>query len=561
MEEQRKQILEDFKALLNGTTDDIKEQAEQLKTQFYRIYRQEQEEARQKADEVGDKIEAKMDEIELAFREQLAQYKQMRAEAAQKREAELEQNLLRKENIIAQMKEMAESETADVQENVKRFKELQAEWRTIGDVPPQKTAELIKQYNQYQEQFYDLVKINYELRDYDFKRNFDLKTALCEQAEALANNDNIVEAARSLQQLHADWSNIGPVARELRDSIWERFKAASTVINKKHQEYFDAIHAKEEENLQKKQDIIVRMQEIDLSLLTTGKMWEEATEKVTAMQAEWQKIGFAPKKMNQLIYDEYRALCDRFFETKAAFYKQLKDTLSENLQKKRSLVELAESLQDSENWKEATDKFVELQKQWKAIGPVSRKYADDIWKRFTTACDHFFERKKAANAGQHSEEKNNLDAKKSIIKEIEDLAITTKEETLAKLKELMNKYQGIGHVPFRDKDKLYKSFRAATDKIFDALNLQASERRMENFAKEVETKTEDALLNDRRRLVKAYENLVQEIQTAENNILFFTSKSNKGNKMVEDMQRKIQDLKNQLKELEKKIQTIDGKLN
>lgn len=572
MEEQRQQILEQFKALLGGKVEEIKDEAEQLKTQFYRIYRQEQEAARQKQAEMAEavsdaleaadeKIENTVDEIEQNFRELLNQYKQMRAEAAEKHEAELAQNQLRKENIIAQMKEMAESATADVQENVKHFKELQAEWRSIGEVPPQIVAGLNKQYNQYQEQFYDLVKINYELRDYDFKRNLDLKSALCEQAEALANNENIVEASRMLQQLHAEWSNIGPVAREVREDIWNRFKEASTVINKRHQEHFDEIHAKEEENLQKKQDIIVRIQEIDLSTLTTSKAWEDATKVMNDLQAEWRTIGFAPKKMNQIIYEEYRGLCDRFFDAKTSFYKQLKDVLSDNLQKKRKLVEMAEALQESEEWKATTEKLVELQKQWKNIGPVARKYSDDIWKSFTTACDKFFERKKAVNADQHAEEKANLDAKKGIIAEIEALAITTKEETIKSLKELISKYNEIGHVPFKDKDKLYKQFKAATDKVFDALNVKAADRRMENFAKEIETKSEDALLNDRRKLMKAYENLQQEIKTAENNILFFTTKSNKANKIVDDMQHKIQDLKRQLAEMEKKINTIDGKLN
>lgn len=559
----KESILEQFKALLGGQVSEIKDQADQLKTQFYRIYRQEQEAARKQWEELQEKAEdykPVIDEIEVQFRHLLDIYKQQRQEDREKREAEMQQNQLRKENIIAQMKEMAESETADVSENMKKMRELREEWKSIGAVPPTVATLLWKEYNLYQEKFYDLVKINNELREYDFRKNLELKTALCEQAEALVEKADVVEAFRQLQQLHDEWANIGPVARDIREALWNRFKEASTKINKRHQEHFEKLHAAEEDNLQRKQEIIEKLKAIDTEKLTTNKMWDDASAAVNALQAEWRTIGFAPKKMNQVIYEEYRSLCDTFFKAKTAFYKQMRDSLQQNLQKKRSLLEQAEALKESEEWKEATEKLVKLQKQWKEIGPVARKYSDEIWKQFSAACDTFFERKKASVKDSHQQEKDNLEQKRNILKEIEELAITTKEETLAKLHELINKYNAVGYVPFRDKDKLYKQFRAATDKIFDQLNVEYHNRRIDAFSKEIEGKDDNALLNERRRLVRQYEALQQEIKTAENNILFFTSGNKKGNKLVEDMQKKIEEQKRQLAELEQRINLIDSKL-
>jgi hypothetical protein len=330
------------------------------------------------------------------------------------------------------------------------------------------------------------VKINIELRDLDFKKNLEMKTLLCEAAEKLQENTNIVEASRALQQLHDEWAEIGPVARELREDLWNRFKQASSIINKKHQAHFDELHAKENENLEKKQALIAQLKDINVESIKGNKQWEEATEKVQTIQQEWRLIGFAPKKQNQVIYEEYRQLCDEFFKSKTAYYKGMRDEFSENLKKKRQLVEAAEALKNSTDWKETTDKLVELQKQWKAIGPVARKYSDDLWKMFTTACDTFFEAKRVAN----------------------------------------------------------KEAREA----FAQKRAEAKER----WTKKVDQ------MNDRQKLVKMYENLVQEIKTAENNILFFTGKSKTANKLVDDMQKKIDTLKGQLSELEKKINLLDA---
>ena len=493
MANEKQQFVDELKALLQKDVAEVKEQVEQLKTQFYRQYHQDLEAQKQAAEaaatEAGETLEnwvPQVDETEQEFRALLAQYKEKKAELLKKTEEEQAQNLMRKENILQQMKEMADAETADVMDNIKKMKELQAEWKTIGAVPPTKAQEIWKTYQQYQERFYDLVKINIELRDLDFKKNLEMKTLLCEAAEKLQENPNIVEASRALQQLHDEWAEIGPVARELREDLWNRFKQASSIINKKHQAYFDELHAKENENLEKKQALIAQLKEINLDKLKGNKQWEEATEKVQTIQQEWRLVGFAPKKQNQAIYEEYRQLCDAFFKAKTAYYKSMRDEFAENLKRKRQLVEEAEALKESTDWKETTDKLVELQKQWKAIGPVARKYSDDLWKMFTTACDTFFEAKRVA----------------------------TKEAR----------------------------------EVFAQKRAEAKER----WAKKVDQMT------DRQKLIKMYENLVQEIKTAENNILFFTGKSKSGNKLVDDMRKKIDTLKEQLTDLEKKINQMDA---
>ena len=493
MANEKQQFVDELKALLQKDVAEVKEQVEQLKTQFYRQYHQDLEAQKQAAEaaaiEVGETLEnwvPQVDETEQEFRALLAQYKEKKAELLKKTEEEQAQNLLRKENILLQMKEMADAETADVMDNIKKMKDLQAEWKTIGAVPPTKAQEIWKTYQQHQERFYDLVKINIELRDLDFKKNLEMKTLLCEAAEKLQENPNIVEASRALQQLHDEWAEIGPVARELREDLWNRFKQASSVINKKHQAYFDELHAKENENLEKKQALIAQLKEINIEKLKGNKQWEEATEKVQTIQQEWRLVGFAPKKQNQTIYEEYRQLCDAFFKAKTAYYKGMRDEFAENLKRKRQLVEEAEALKESTDWKETTDKLVELQKQWKAIGPVARKYSDDLWKMFTTACDTFFEAKRVA----------------------------TKEAR----------------------------------EVFAQKRAEAKER----WAKKVDQMT------DRQKLIKMYENLVQEIKTAENNILFFTGKSKSGNKLVDDMRKKIDTLKEQLTDLEKKINQMDA---
>lgn len=488
MTNEKQPLVEELKGLLEQNVTEVKEQVESLKNQFYRLYHEEQaalkRAAMEAAEAVGEELqewEPVVDEAEKSFRDLLNQYKQKRAEVAAKEEAERQQNLLRKQNILAQMKEMSEAETADVMGNLQKMRDLQAEWKSIGAVPAQNATELWKQYNLYQEQFYDLVKINIELRDLDFKKNLEMKTLLCEAAEKLKENPNIVEANRALQQLHDEWAEIGPVARELREDLWNRFKEASTVINKKHQAYFDEIHKREAENLELKRAVIEKIKAIDIENIKSNKGWDEATEQLNALQLEWRKIGFAPKKQNQSIYEEYKAACDVFFKAKSAFFKDMRQELSRNLSLKKELIQKVNELKDSTAWQETTDSIIALQKQWKQVGPVARKYSEDLWQQFTTACDEFFNAK-----------------------------------------------------------------REATQSAREAFRQKRQE------AKERWNKRLDGM-TDKQKLVRMYENLQQEIKTAENNILFFIGKSKSGDKLVQDMQKKIDGLKEQLHDLEKKI--------
>lgn len=493
MDNQKQPLVDELKTLLEQNVTEVKDQVEELKSRFYRMYHEEQaelkkaaEEAAKEAGEVLQEWQPQMDELEVTFHNLLNEYKEKKAQVQKALEEEQKQNLLRKENILMQMKEMANSETADVMGNLQKMRDLQAEWKTIGQVPAPKAQEIWKEYNQYQEQFYDLVKINIELRDLDFKKNLEMKTLLCEAAEKLKENPSIVEASRALQQLHDEWVEIGPVAREVREELWARFKEASSVINKKHQEYFDMLHAKEQENLTKKQAIIANVREVlkgvqneagELEIRSTKK-WDEITEKLQAAQEEWRTIGYAPKKYNQAIYDEFRTLTDGFYKAKSNFYKDIRDTFSDNLKQKRALIDQVLALKDSEEWQEATDKIIELQKEWKTIGPVARKYSDEVWKQFTALCDDFFNRKREATKGQREQ--------------------------------------------------------------------RQEERRQKMVAG-----------SSRGKLVKMYEDLQQQIHTAENNILFFTGKTKTANKLVEDMQKKIDQLKAQLVELEQKINQMD----
>ncbi len=483
MASNREQLIEELKGLLEQDVTAVKDQVEHIKTQFYK-------EPGELTEEEAEAYKAQEEE----FKAVLATYKAKRAEAAQKTAQEQEANLKRKEAVLEEMRTLAEGETDGVMANLQRMRELQAEWKEIGAVPAEKVQETRKAYQKYQEQFYDLVKINIELRDLDFKKNLELKTLLCEAAERLQNNENIVEASRALQQLHDEWAEIGPVARELREELWERFKAASTVINKKHQAYFDALHAKEQENLDRKRAIIEQLQALNTEILaedakTDAKGWEAATEKVQALQNEWRTIGFAPKKYNQSIYDEYRAECDRFFQAKTAYFKGIRDTFTENLKQKRSLVERAKAIAEGVKieqpegesvkieWGKAADELRELQAEWKTVGPVARKYSDDLWHQFSEACDSFFNAKREAAKGEREKARG---------------------------------------------ERAARAAKAAANQGAEGL------RRM----------------RDR---------LQQEIKTAENNILFFTAKSKGANKLVDDMQKKINELKKQLEDVKTQI--------
>lgn len=557
------QLVDKLKDLLADQSVEIRQQVEQLKTTFYRQYKQEVAAMQKKAEEASEELSNTVVDgyikTEEAFRSLMNEYKQRRQQEHEKTLHEQAENLQKKEAIIEELKTLSESEMTDVMTNLQRVRQLQQDWKNIGAVPPTDATRLWKEYNNYQEKFYDLLKINNELREYDFKKNLEAKTALCEEAEKLTESNDIVSASRSLQRLHDEWANIGPVARDLREQIWTRFKTASTIINKKHQDFFNRLHAQENDNLQLKQGLIDELKQIDLEQIKTSQAWEEATKQVNDIQQRWRQIGFAPRKQNQAIYDEYRALCDAFFKAKSDYFRSAKETAQQNLQKKYALIEKAEALKDSTEWKSVTDQLVKLQQEWKTVGPVARKYSDEVWKRFTAACDHFFEQKKQAGMGQRSEERENLQKKKAIIEKIEAIDTADSKAALEELQKLQEEYAGIGFVPFKEKDKVQEAYRNAVNKVYDALQIDAESRRMERFEKNLEQKDENALSQDRRKLVRQYEALQQDIKTAENNILFFSS-SKGSNKLVDDMKRKIEQQKKQLKDLENRINLIDEKL-
>ncbi len=557
------QLVDKLKDLLADQSVEIRQQVEQLKTAFYRQYKQEVATMQKKAEEASEELSNTVVDgyikTEEAFRSLMNEYKQRRQQEHEKTLHEQAENLQKKEAIIEELKTLSESEMTDVMTNLQRVRQLQQDWKNIGAVPPTDATRLWKEYNNYQEKFYDLLKINNELREYDFKKNLEAKTALCEEAEKLTESNDIVSASRSLQRLHDEWANIGPVARDLREQIWTRFKTASTIINKKHQDFFNRLHAQENDNLQLKQGLIDELKQIDLEQIKTSQAWEGATKQVNDIQQRWRQIGFAPRKQNQAIYDEYRALCDAFFKAKSDYFRSAKETAQQNLQKKYALIEKAEALKDSTEWKSVTDQLVKLQQEWKTVGPVARKYSDEVWKRFTAACDHFFEQKKQAGMGQRSEERENLQKKKAIIEKIEAIDTADTKAALEELQKLQEEYAGIGFVPFKEKDKVQEAYRNAVNKVYDALQIDAESRRMERFEKNLEQKDENALSQDRRKLVRQYEALQQDIKTAENNILFFSS-SKGSNKLVDDMKRKIEQQKKQLKDLENRINLIDEKL-
>lgn len=562
----KQEICDRMKELIEQNVEQVKEEVESMKQLFYKKSKSEVGEQRAAFIEKGG-VETEFipepTELETEFKELLNEFRNNKAKLNAQQEQEKGNNLLKKQHIIEQMKQLVESND-DVSANVAAFRQLQQDWKNTGPVPPTATNELWKQYNLYQESFWDLIKINNELREYDFKKNLEAKTKLCEAAEMLANEEDVVSAFRQLQKLHENWHELGPVARELREEIWNRFKTASTAINKKHQSHFDDIRKVEDENMALKASLCERIEAIDTSKFSSYKEWDEATKIVLEAQEEWRSVGFAPRKANQKIFDRYRKACDKFFSTKAEFYKSIKSNLTQNLEQKKLLCEKAEAIKDSTDWKEAGDQLVQLQKEWKTIGPVAKKYSDDIWKRFITACDYFFEQKNKNASGQRSVEMQNLDKKKELIAKITGFEKTgNAAESLAALRALAAEWNALGHVPFKEKDKIYKEYRAALDAQFEKLNIDVSQRRLETFRnnlKDMTSKGDNKLYREREKLVRAYEHLKSEIATYENNIGFLSIASKKGDGMLKEMERKIESLKEECKLLEQKISLIDDQM-
>lgn len=556
------EVIEVLKQIVYNGGNVERTELDHLKMLYYRFHNADVASAREKFIEEGGKAEDFMpapDMDEENFKAQLSLIREMRNKAAEALEAEKQQNLKRKQEIIERIKALAAT-PEDADKGYNEVKELQAEWKELKAVPAENATELWKNYQLYTEQFYDQLRLNHEMRAYDFKKNLEIKTHLCEAAEKLADVEDPISAFHQLQKLHQEYRETGPVAKELRDEIWKRFKDASTVINKRHQDHFEAIKAKEEENLAKKTELCQQVEALEFDGLKTYAQWEEMTKQVLAIQAEWKTVGFTPRKVNAEIFERFRMACDRFFQAKTAYFKANREKLNANLTAKNALIEKAEALKDSTDWGATTNKFVELQKEWKAIGPVAHKVSDAIWKRFNDACNYFFEQKNAANAGQRKEEEANLELKKGVIAELEKLVENASDDLLKSVRELQARWNEIGHVPYSKKEKMYRRYRELCDKIYDTLHEMAGRRRMDNFRKNVADKGGSELTRERGRLQNALENKKQEIQNYETNLTFFRSSSKKGNSLVADIEKKVERLKEDLNEIVEKIKAVNEQI-
>lgn len=560
------EILEYIKKLAQSSDIPGKLELDSLKQNFYRIHKAELTQKKAAFVEAGgnpDEFVPEADADEQTFKEWMRIIKEKRAEIMAEQERQKSENLQKKFDILDKIKAMISS-PEEANQSYNEFKELQAEWKSITNVPADKVNELWKNYQLYTEQFYDLLKLNHEFREYDFKKNLEIKTRLCETAEKLAEEEDVISAFQQLQALHQEYKETGPVAKELREEIWIRFKNASTVINKKHQQHFEDIKIKEEENLSKKTALCEQIEAINPENLKTFADWEQATQEIIQIQAAWKEIGFAPQKMNVKIFERFRAACDKFFEQKAAFYKQLKENQNHNLELKKQLCEKAESLKESTDWKATGEILTKLQKEWKAIGPVPKKYSESLWKRFIGACDYFFEQKGKATSSAHSQEHENLEKKKGIIEQLRNLAVEEIEEVADTVRQLAKEWNETGHVPFKEKDKIYAEYRELADKLFDAINKSNAKRRINNFKNTLKSSAEkggNSLSRERERLIRAYENMKNEIKTYENNLGFLSFSSKKGNSLVNELNKKVEKLKEELEILKEKIKAIDEEKN
>ena len=559
----KQEVLERVKEIARSAEAPNKEELDHLKTTFYKLHLAERDaQTKEYLEKGGDpeKFVLLPDDTEEAFKAEMQIIKEKRAKIFLEQEEEKQENLAKKLEIIEKIKAMTTS-PEEANQSYNDFKALQQEWKEIKTVPADKANELWRNYQLYVEQFYDLLKLNSEAREYDFKKNLEAKTALCEAAEKLDEEPDVISAFHQLQDLHQQYREIGPVAKELREQIWSRFKAASTVINKKHQQYFEEIRSKEEKNLEQKTALCEKLEAIDLDAIKTAAQWETTTKEVIAMQQEWREIGFAPQKMNVKIFERFRTINDVFFSKKAAFFKELKSQYSSNLEKKQELVKKAQELADSTDWKKTGDKIIALQKEWKTVGVVPRKQGELLWKDFLDACNKFFEARNKANAGTRNTEHSNLAKKRDVVAKLKDLLENPVENVQQALQKLTEEYNSIGHVPFKEKDNIYKEYHEVLDKIYKDLHISNAKRRLDNFKnnlKNVAEKGSDALDNERGRLLRRYDQLRSDITTYENNLGFLNAASKKGNSLVEEMNRKVQKLKDELELVKNKIKAIDA---
>lgn len=559
----KEEILAKLKEVVADVENVAKPEIDGLKQSFYKLHNAEQEAARKLFIENGGAAEnfvPQTDCVEEEFKNIMSVIKEKRSALTAELEKQKEMNLQVKLSIIEELKELVESPD-DANKSYTEFKKLQQQWNEVKLVPQAKVNELWKNYQLYVEKFYDLLKLNNEFREYDFKKNLEIKTHLCEAAEKLADEADVVSAFHQLQKLHQEFRDTGPVAKELRDEIWARFKAASTTVNRRHQQHFEALKEVEQHNLDQKTVICEIIEAIDYKELTNFASWESKTQEVIALQNKWKTIGFAPQKMNVKIFERFRKACDEFFRKKGEFFKSLKEGMNENLEKKRALCEKAEALKDSTDWKATADELTKLQKEWKTIGPVAKKYSDAVWKRFISACDYFFEQKNKATSSQRSVEQENLEKKKAIIEKLNaiDDQMDTEEATQL-VRDLMKEWNGIGHVPFKEKDRIYKQYHSQVDKLFEHFNISVSNKKLSNFKSTISSIQEgspQALYREREKLVRAFDNMKNELQTYENNLGFLTTSSKKGNSLLTEINRKVEKLKADIELVKEKIKVVD----
>ena len=559
----KEEILAKLKEVVADVENVAKPEIDGLKQSFYKLHNAEQDAARKLFIENGGAAEnfvPQTDCVEEEFKNIMSVIKEKRSALTAELEKQKEMNLQVKLSIIEELKELVESPD-DANKSYTEFKKLQQQWNEVKLVPQAKVNELWKNYQLYVEKFYDLLKLNNEFREYDFKKNLEIKTHLCEAAEKLADEADVVSAFHQLQKLHQEFRDTGPVAKELRDEIWARFKAASTTVNRRHQQHFEALKEVEQHNLDQKTVICEIIEAIDYKELTSFASWESKTQEVIALQNKWKTIGFAPQKMNVKIFERFRKACDEFFRKKGEFFKSLKEGMNENLEKKRALCEKAEALKDSTDWKATADELTKLQKEWKTIGPVAKKYSDAVWKRFISTCDYFFEQKNKATSSQRSVEQENLEKKKNIIEKLNAIDDQMDTEGATQLvRDLMKEWNGVGHVPFKEKDRIYKQYHSQIDKLFERFNISASNKKLSNFKSTISSIQEgspQALYREREKLVRAFDNMKNELQTYENNLGFLTTSSKKGNSLLTEINRKVEKLKADIELVKEKIKVVD----
>ena len=563
----QEEVVTRVKELAEADAPAEKQELDALKQAFYKIHKANVAAARAQFIENGGESEAFLpapNVLEDDFKAAMNVIKQKRAELQAELDRQKEENLQKKQEILERIKVLSAT-PEEANQAYKEFKELQNQWKELTLVPAEKANELWKTYQLYVEQYYDQLKLNNEFREYDFKKNLEIKTRLCETAEKLNEEADVISAFQQLQALHQEFKETGPVAKELREEIWARFKAASTAVNKRHQQYFEELKQKEEENLAHKTALCEKIEAVDLTAIKTATAWEAQTQQIIEMQKEWRTIGFAPQKMNVKIFERFRGACDRFFTEKAAFFKRLKEEQAQNLAKKTELCEKAEALKDSTDWKATADKLMQIQKEWKTIGAVPKKHSESLWQRFIGACDYFFEQKGKNTASQRGEEKENLQKKEQVIEKLKALLESDEEENKQDaVRELMREWNEIGFVPFKEKDKIYKAYHETVDQLFKALNMSAARRRLDNFKNNLKNDAKEGgqgLSRERERLVRAYENKRSEIKTYENNLGFLTCSSKKGSNLLNEMNKKMEKLKDELNLIGEKIAAIDKEMS